>query len=144
MVLVTTSESDGWAEITRFSDPEVLPMPDRHVTLKAPEISPDAANRIGILLDSIDRIMDREQEAMQLEADRKNEPIMCLPALPDALRWRVMVLGCTVEDMNFWVRRDPAEPNVEWYIATEIETGCDVHGVSAREALNNYFKQGSC
>jgi hypothetical protein len=118
-------------------------MSDRHLLLKETEISEDAANRIGILLDSIDRIMAREREEAQTKAEREDRPIVAMPGLPHDLRWRVLVLGCSVEDMNFWVRHDPETPaDQEWYVATEIETGCDVYGVSARDALDRYFSQG--
>jgi hypothetical protein len=122
---------------------EDRPMSDR--IMQEREISADAANRIGILLDSIERVLTREQEAAQARVDHADERdsqgyrIMAFPGLPSALRWRVMVLGSSVEDMNFWVRHDPDEPDVKWFIATEIETGTHAHGVSAREALDNYF-----
>lgn len=122
-----------------------MSMPDRHYVMQEREISADAANRIGLLLDSIERILKREQEAAQAKVDRdderttRGERVAAFPALPPELRWRVMVLGCSVEDMNFWVRRDPDEPGCEWYVATEIETGCDANGVSPRDALDNYF-----
>ena len=120
-------------------------MSDHIATMYEREISADAANRIGILLDPIDRILKREVEAAQAKIDRDDERdqrgyrVIAFPGLPSELRWRVMVLGSSVQDMNFWVRRDPAEPGCQWYIATEIETGTDAHGVSAREALDNYF-----
>lgn len=109
------------------------------------QISADAANKIGMLLDSIEGILQREQEASRAKADRvagdrdAGDRVAVFAGLPSELRWRVMVLGCSVEDMNFWVRRDPDSPGVEWFIATEIETGGETNGVTAREAMNNYF-----
>lgn len=121
-------------------------MSDSHYIMQEREIGVDAANRIGILLDSIERILKREQETAQAKSDYAGERttsgdhVAVFAGLPDVLRWRVMVLGCSVEDMNFWVRRDPAESSsVEWFIATEIETGCEANGVTPREALDNYF-----
>lgn len=97
-------------------------MPDR-------QISADAANEIGMLLDSVEHILAHEQETQH--SDRVD--------LPPELRWRVMVLGCSVDDMNVWIRRDPGLTGIEWFIATEIRTGCDANGATAREAMNNHF-----
>jgi hypothetical protein len=113
---------------------------NRHVLFQERPISADSANRIGILLDSIDRILKREQEEAQAKANREGERIAAFPGLPPELRWRVMVLGASVEDLNFWIRRDDQDGG-RWYTLTEIETGCSVGGVDAREACENYFRQ---
>jgi hypothetical protein len=102
-------------------------------------ISAEAAKRIGILLDSITRILEREQEDAQREANKANEGIAVFPRLPPDLRWRVMVLGSSVEDLNFWIRRDDQDGG-RWYTLTEVESGYEVGGVDAREACENYFK----
>lgn len=114
-------------------------MGDRQVLFRERPISADSANRIGILLDSVDRILKREQEEAQAKADRNGERICAFPGLPEDLRWRVMVLGASVEDCNFWVRREDQDGG-QWHLVTEIETGVTVGGVTEREALDNYFK----
>lgn len=121
-------------------------MSDRMYVMQEREITADAASCIRMLLDSIDGVLKREQEAAQATADRNDERtpngdrVMAFAGLPEELRWRVMVLGCSVEDLNFWVRHDPETPaDQQWYVATEIETGCDAYGISPRDALDNYF-----
>lgn len=121
-------------------------MPDLHYVFQEREISPEAASHIGSLVDSITAILKSEQEVAQAKADDLDERtdrgdrVAVFAGLPEDLRWRVMVLGCSVEDYNFWVRHDPeTPPDQEWYIATEIESGGDAYGVSARDALENYF-----
>lgn len=101
-------------------------------------ISDDAARRVGVLLDSIERILATEQQAAQREADRKGERAAAFPGLPPELRWRAMVLGSSVEDINFWIRRDDQDGG-QWYTLTEIETGVTVGGVEPREACERYF-----
>jgi hypothetical protein len=91
---------------------------NRHVLFQERPISADSANRIGILLDSIDRILKREQEEAQAKANREGERIAAFPGLPPELRWRVMVLGASVEDLNFWIRRDDQDGG-QWYTLTE-------------------------
>jgi hypothetical protein len=119
-------------------------MPDRMVVFQERDISADAANRIGILLDSIDRILAKERDRIKAEATAKERDQHAFFAgLPEGLRWRIMVLGCSVEDMNFWVRRKD-EDGGRWHLCTEIETGMTVGGVDAREAVDNYFKGDLC
>jgi len=101
-------------------------------------ISDDATYKIGVLLDSIERVLKKEQEQAQATADAKGERIIAFPGLPADLRWRVMVLGASVEDNNFWVRREDVD-GARNYKLTEIETGVEVDGVEAREACENYF-----
>lgn len=114
-------------------------MADRHVLMQERPISDDAANRIGMLLDSIERILEREQKEAQRIADRDGEVIAAFPGLPPELRWRVMVLGSSVEDINLWIRRDDQDGG-QWYTLTEIETGCDAGGVEPLEACERYFR----
>lgn len=39
--------------------------------------------------------------------------------LPEALRRRVMVLGCSTRDINFWIRRDDPVDDGQTYKLTE-------------------------
>lgn len=116
------------------------------------QISSDSASRVGMLLDAIDRVMEREAKRLQADAERQLEDgtldpptpsgscgVAVHPQLPDELRWRVMVLGSSVEDINFWIRRDDQDGG-QWYTLTEIETGTEVGGVEPREACENYFR----
>lgn len=52
-------------------------------------------------------------------------------------RWRAHVIACGLQDMTFWVHKDPRWPS--HYYAVEIETGCGAWGDSDEEALRNYF-----
>lgn len=115
-------------------------MADRVIAFQEREINADATNRIGILLDSIDRILAREEKRITEEATpEERQRHHFFSGLPEALRWRFMVHGCSVRDMNFWVRREDQDGG-RWYLCTEIETGMTVGGVDAREAVDNYFK----
>ena len=107
------------------------------------QISDDAASRIGILIDSIERILGREQQRIQGELE-KEEPnrFWAFAGLPPELRWRVMVLGCSVTDINLWIRRDDQDGG-QWYELTEIETGVSVGAVEPREACERYFRTDS-
>ncbi len=61
-------------------------------------------------------------------------------------RWRLMVLGCSINDINLWVRRtpDPSDDDLAGlrFVATEIETGCTAYGETAALAISNYFLGG--
>jgi hypothetical protein len=100
-------------------------------------ISVAAAAEVRRHLDAIAAVIARDAAAFPEEPGR-----VVFPGLPEDLRWRVMVLGASVEDMNFWVRRRD-EDGARWYVATEIETGVEVGGVSERDALENYFRMSA-
>jgi hypothetical protein len=103
-------------------------------------IAAAAAGEIQSLLDTIDTILSTEQQRMQDQADAAGEQIAVFPGLPEDLRWRVMVLGCSVEDLNLWIRRDDQDGG-RWYTLTEIETGTSIGGVEPREACECFFAQ---
>src|SRR5215510_8841618 len=65
---------------------------------------------------------------------------------PEDVRRRLLTLACSVNDYVFWVYKKPQaddmgpDPSHQMYYAEEIETGIGALGVTAREALDNYFK----
>lgn len=66
--------------------------------------------------------------------------------IPEDLRYELMRLAGSVNDFIFWIRRKAqeddlgGEPADQMYNALEIESGVDVWGVTAREAVDNYFR----
>lgn len=110
-------------------------------TFQQRPISEGAAVSIATLLNSVDEILASEVSRIKAQATpEERERHAFFPGLPEELRWRVMVLGSSVEDLNFWVRKSDEDPGGRWYVCTEIETGTDAGGVDAREAIDNYFK----
>lgn len=65
--------------------------------------------------------------------------------LPEDLRYELMRLAGSVNDYIFWVHRkaQPEDVSDDWtaqmYRADEIESGHGTWGVTAREAIDNYF-----
>jgi hypothetical protein len=102
-------------------------------------ISDDATYRIGVLLDSIERVLKREQEDADAAAKRKGEEVVVFPKLTPEQRMRFMEIGCSVEDLNFWIRREDQDGG-RWHILQEIETGYEVGAVDARDCCEQYFK----
>ena len=96
-------------------------------------ISDDAAHRIGVYLDTIERIV-REEENQRTD---HGPPL----DLPESLRKRMMGLGSSVHDLNFWIRRvDDDDLGGQRYVLSEIESGLDLEGVEPRELCDDYFR----
>lgn len=102
-------------------------------------ISEEAAKVIEEHVQCIEGIMRKEAERLQHELDPERAKHVYFAGLPDELRWRIMVLGCSAEDYNLWIRRNDQDGG-QWYELTEVETGCGVGGVTPREACENYFR----
>lgn len=63
--------------------------------------------------------------------------------IPDDLRAKLMTMAGSLRDFTFWVRRKPQEDDIgdsQMYYAEEMEAGTGAWGVTAREALDNYFR----
>jgi len=92
---------------------------------------------------------------MPLQQERANAVELALTVLEhearytefdENTRWRLMVLACSMMDLNLWVRRntDPEDADMPHlkFVATEVETGCSAYGHDAAEAISNYFNGG--
>lgn len=62
--------------------------------------------------------------------------------IPDDLRSKLLTMGSSINDLTFWVRQRAQEGDLgsRMYWAEEMEAGTGCWGVSAREALDNYFR----
>ena len=62
--------------------------------------------------------------------------------LPHEIRAKLHVLASSINDFTLWVYERPYkdDPDDKGWYALEVETGCGAYGVTAREALNNYFR----
>jgi hypothetical protein len=82
--------------------------------------------------------LDQEIRALGLTRDED---------LPEDVRYKLLVLACSLRDFTFWVRRRPQEddagelPGDQMYCAQEIESGGEQWGVTPREALDRHFRR---
>jgi len=102
------------------------------------EVSTSVANLIEVLLNCIEGILEREQEAVQAKAN-KTQNITVFPGLPTDLRWQAMVLGSSMKDYNLWIRRTP-NVSYESYTLTEIDTGLEIEGTSPLDVCGAFFR----
>jgi hypothetical protein len=79
------------------------------------------------------RLLEAATDALA-ETDPSGGPVN---RMTDAQRRRAHQIACGLQDMTFWVRKDPRWPTV--YYAAEIETGVGAWGATEQEALANYF-----
>lgn len=106
------------------------------------QISDVATKQVKMLLSSLERIMKMECERLQAEDDNnEDDKHVVFVQLPEELRWRVMVLGSSINDINLWIRR--IEEGKEFYQFVEIETGTSENGTSPLECCELYFKKGT-
>lgn len=59
--------------------------------------------------------------------------------LPEDIRYELMRLACSVNDYIFWVRKMESDEGDLWR-ALEIESGVHQDAITAREALDFYFR----
>jgi hypothetical protein len=66
--------------------------------------------------------------------------------LPEDVRYELHRLACSISDYTFWVRHRAQDddlgdaPGDQMFYAQEIESGTGAWGVTAREALDRYFR----
>jgi len=96
------------------------------------QISEESRIQIDEHLQAVEELLAVEQERIADAAGDFDEPPF--PELPEALRWRLMVLACSLQDHLLWIRSHAGGHEL-----TEIETGVSAIGADAADACRRYF-----